>query len=206
MKSKLIAACMALVAFAAFGLPATASASPVLTETGKPIAVGTEITGLNEENTLFTGGFSVTCSYAHLVGTVTENSGSSIKGTIPVGNAIFKGTGTSEDCTSALGSVKPTVQSELCLATTKTADQIEVNGCEGKVVTFSLAITGSVTCKYETAKVLGTFTTSPAEATVKIFEQPATGEATNSFICPTTGKLDMSFTLYTTDGEQLTIS
>src|SRR3954470_11894404 len=51
MKSKLIAACMAVAAFAAIALPATASASPVLTEAGAPVAVGSAITGLNEGNT-----------------------------------------------------------------------------------------------------------------------------------------------------------
>jgi hypothetical protein len=208
MKSKLIAACMALAAFAAIVLPASASASPVLTENGVKVAVGASITALNEPgiNTVFTGPFNVSCNYTHLVGTVTENSGTSIKGKIPVGGSTFKGTAASEDCTSALGAVKPTVQSELCLATTKINDQLEVTGC-GKNVTFSLAITGSVTCKYEASQVLASFTTAPSEATVLVSKQPASGEATNSFICPSTGELDMPFNLFTADGKTgLTIS
>jgi hypothetical protein len=222
MKSKLIAACMALAAFAAIALPATASASPQLVETtaGLPydvLAVGASITAKNEKetNTVFTGPFNVTCSSAHLVGTLLENykvgTGTAIRGTIPVGGATFGGTGTSGDCTSALGSVKPTVNSELCLNTTKVEDQLEVTGCEGKVVTFSLAITGSVTCRYQTAKVLSTFTTdgtvgSTTAATVLVSEQEARGEGEgNSFICPTAGKLDMPFELSTTNGTPIQV-
>lgn len=205
MSKKLMTGLLALVAFAALALPAVASASPALTDsTGTKVAVGTEITGKNVGNTIFTGGFSVTCSSADLSGKVTENSGSSIKGEVPVGSATFTGTGASSDCTSALGDTAVTVNSKLCLATTKTADQMEVTGC-GANVTFTLAITGSVTCKYETAKVLGTFNTN-ADAQVTVSEQGAKGESSNSFLCPSEGKLDMVFALTTKAGGTLTVS
>src|SRR4051794_2689505 len=207
MTSKLITASMALaVLLAPFSLPAIASASPVLTESGVNVAAGSAVQGQNESSTEFIGGFGVGCSYTRMVGTVTENSGTSIKLTIPSGGVTLKGTATSEDCTSPLGPVKWTINSELCFATTKTADQIEVTGCEGKVVTFTLSITGSVACKYEASKVLGTFTTSPAEAKITITNQPASGEATNSFICPGGGELSMVSKITTTNGTGLTIS
>jgi hypothetical protein len=205
MHKKLIMACMAVVALAAFALPALASASPVLTDSaGKAVAVGTEITGKNVGNTLFTGAFNVTCSTADLSGKVTENSGTSIKGEVPAGSASFTGTGTGGDCTSALGNTKVTVNSALCLATTKIADQFEVTGC-GANVTFTLEITGTGPCKYKAAKVLATFTTAPADAQVTVTEQPAELEE-GGFFCPSSGKLDMVFALTTKAGGTLTIS
>lgn len=203
MSKKLIAACMAIAAFAAIVLPAAASASPVLTQEGKPVAVGTSITGQNTGETIFTGAFNVRCANADLSGTVTENSGTSIKGEIPVGNASFTGTGTGGDCTSALGSTKVTVNSKLCLQTTKTADQFEVTGC-GAAVTFTLEITGTGPCKYSTAAVLGEYTTAPADAKVTVSEQEAKKEE-GGFFCPSSGKLDMVFDL-TSGGKALQVS
>ena len=203
MSKKLIAACMAIALFAAFALPAAASASPHMTQGGVGVAVGTSITGQNTGETVFTGAFNVRCSSADLSGTLTENSGTSIKGEIPVGNASFTGTGTGGDCTSALGSTKVTVNSKLCLQTTKTADQLEVTGC-GANVTFTLEITGTGPCKYSTSRVLGTFTTSPENAKVTVSEQEATKEEGGIF-CPSSGKLDMVFDL-TAGGKPVVIS
>jgi hypothetical protein len=203
---KLITACMALAAFLAFAvMPSVASASPELTDSaGKTVAVGTGLTGKNVGNTTFTGGFNVVCSSAHLEGEVTENSGSSVKGEVPAGKAVFTGTGTEGDCTSALGSVKVTVNSALCLSSTKVADQLEVTGC-GANVTFTLAVTSGPTCKYSTPSVLGTFTTAPKDLQVTVSEQEATREE-GGFLCPASGKLDMVFDLTTTAGGTVTAS
>jgi hypothetical protein len=215
MFKKLIMACMAIAAFAAFVVAPAASASPVLTEitiveeggvkkeVSDTIAVGTSITGLNTGITKFTGPFGVECDHDHLAGTVTANTGSKIKGEIPVGSAKFNGTATNTDCTSALGATSVTVNSKLCLETVTGSDNVLTTGC-GANVTFTLEITGTGPCKYSTASVSGTFKTNAA-ATVNLSEQVAKKHEGGIF-CPSEGKLDMDFDLYTTNGAILTIS
>lgn len=206
MFKKLILAGMAIAAFAAFVVAPAASASPVLTEGGVAIPAGTSIIGTSTETPTFTGAFNVTCSKAVLTGTVTKNSGTKIEGTVPVGKATYTGTGTGGDCTSALGSTKVTVTSELCLVS-EANDALSVNGCEGKNVAFTLEITGTGPCKYSTAAVKGNFTTNSTPATVKVTEQEAK-LAEGGFFCPASGKLDQDFDLYTDTAEEpgLTIS
>jgi len=205
MHKKLIMACMAIAAFAAFVVAPVASASPVLTHNPAAptaVAAGSSITGTNtihkgeagEEtvNAVFTGGFNVTCAEASLAGTLTKNNGTEIKGEIPVGGAKYTGKA-GADCTSALGNVTATVNSKLCLESqAEPVNTFKITGC-GANVTFSLAITGSVTCKYEAASITATFTTGQsADGVIHITEQPAKGEATNSFLCPSEGKLDQT--------------
>ena len=208
MHKKLIMACMAVAAFAAFVMAPAASAaeSPTLTSGGVSVPVGTSITAVNTGITKFTG-FGVECDHVHLHGTVTKNSNHEIEGTIPVGGASFNGTSTNTDCTSPLGPIKVTVNSELCLKTNSTtADTMLVTGC-GANVTFTLEITGTGPCKYQTASVSGTYTTNATPATVNITEQPASGAGEpNPFFCPASGKLDMDFDMYTTNGTGVTVS
>ena len=213
MFKKLMMACMAIAAFAAFVIAPAASASPVLTHEGTAVAVhpATEtceknpsgcIEGKNTEETLFTGAFNVHCNTAVLKGWVTQNNGSQIKGTIPVGNASFTSSG--GDCTSALGATKVTVTSELCIETVVGSDNATTTGCGSNVV-FDLEVTGTGNCKYSTASVSGTFKTN-AGATINISEQEAK-KVEGGFFCPSSGKLDMDFDLYTLGGKtQLTIS
>jgi hypothetical protein len=131
---------------------------------------------------------------------VTKNSGSKIEGEVLAGGATYSGTGTSGDCTSAFGSTKVTVNSKLCLASGLN-DTLTITGClnaEGKPlpVTFTLEVTGLGPCKYSTAAVSGTFTSNVTPATAKVFEQEAKLEE-GSFFCPSSGKLDQDFDLYT---------
>jgi hypothetical protein len=203
MHKKLMLACMAIAAFAAFVIAPSAWASPTLTSNGVAVPVGTSITGTTTGLAVFTGP-EVECN-GHLVGTVTQNNGSQVKGEVPAGSAGFTGTGASGDCTSSIGDVAVTVNSKLCMETEVGKDTIKVTGC-GAAVTFSLKATSlGVTCKYSTASVVGNFNTNAA-ATVNLEKQPATGESTNSFLCPANGTLDMDFDLYTTGGTLLTVS
>jgi hypothetical protein len=220
MRTKIITACMAIAAFAAFVIAPVASASPTIFEGATALAVGASVKGTNTGDTLFTGsgGITVRCSHAELKGTITQNGGEpeQIKGKVPKTSgatehtdALFTGTGTSGDCTSPLGAVKPTVTSDLCFETLKGTDNITITGCAVKAVTFSLIVTGATTCKYTTATVVGedvvgTFSTT-GDATVNVQEKEAKLAEPNIF-CPSTGKLDMDFDLTTTDGTTLTIS
>jgi hypothetical protein len=80
MHKKFMMACMAIAAIVAFVIAPAASASPVLTSNGVKVPVGTSITAVNIGITKFTaGGITVECDHDHLVGTVTENTGTKIK-------------------------------------------------------------------------------------------------------------------------------
>jgi len=210
MHKKLMLACMAIAAFAAFVVAPAASASPVLTDitkVGEPaetVPTSAWIVGKNTGNTLFEGGFAVTCTTAVLNGKVTANTGSTIAGEVAAGAATFTGTGSGGDCTSALGDVKPTVNSKLCLHAQSGSDNVTVTGC-GANITFTLSVTGSISCAYSAASVTGTYQTS-GDATVNLNKQPATRESGQSFLCPATGSLTMDFDLYTTDGTTIFIS
>jgi hypothetical protein len=207
MFKKLILAGMAITAFAAFVLPATASASPELTENGVTVPVGALIEGRNVGNTLFTGPFEVVCGTAILTGSVTKNTGTKVEGTIPAKNTDFTGTATGGDCTSLLGATRVEVNSELCLTTAAApADTFSVTGCAGAPVQFTLEVTGTGKCKYSTAAVNGSYTTNVTPNPVVVSEQEAK-KIEGGFFCPASGKLDMTFNLYT-DGTNtgLTIS
>jgi hypothetical protein len=219
MHKKLIMACMAIAAFAAF-VVAPAASGAVLTENGVAISTHSSaktcaeepkvagcITGKNIGNTVFTAGeLTVTCTTADIPGTLTTNSGGAVAGEIAAGAPSFAGTGTSGDCTSPLGSVKPTVNSKLCLSIPKGTDNGSITGCAGASVTFTLTVTGVVTCSYSVASISGTITTSPADADVNLSNAgPALREGFNP-LCPEKGTLDMEFELSTEAGGTLVFS
>ncbi|HET9677514.1 MAG TPA: hypothetical protein VFP21_08440 [Solirubrobacterales bacterium] len=207
MRKALFMSCLAVAALVALVVSSAASASPALTNAeGTLVPVGTEIKGVLIGNGVFTGGFNVTCSGGEGTGKVTENTGTSVKGEMAAGSVKFSGTGTGGDCTSALGAVAVTLNSKLCLSTnSKLGDQGEATGC-GAPMTASIAVTGSVTCKYEMTKGVGVFSTSPQDASVTVSEQEAKGESTNSFLCPSSGKLDFALSATTITGGTLVAS
>ncbi|MGN6585990.1 MAG: hypothetical protein ACTHKT_00760 [Solirubrobacterales bacterium] len=197
MDKKLMLACMAITAFAAFVIAPAASASPVLTENGAAIAVGTSIEGENVGNAEFTGG-GVTCSKAILGITVTKNNGTKIEAEVPVGKAALSGTNADKDCTSTLnkGAAKVEVNSKLCLSSGE-LDKIAITGC-GNVVTMTVLFTGVVTCHYQVSTLLATFTTNATPDALTIKEEVLKGESTNSGFCPAEGKFSLTFDLWTT--------
>jgi hypothetical protein len=85
---KLITACLALMALAAFALPAAASAinDPTLTENGSSVPVGAKIVLTNIGNSLFqttSGGTTLTtCTTAKITGKVLKNANGTVEGTI----------------------------------------------------------------------------------------------------------------------------
>jgi hypothetical protein len=113
MSKKLITAALALVALAAFALPASASAAndPDLTcsKGGALCAVGTTIDATNIGTAFFKDGEGKNvlseCSFATIKGTVRENSGTSVRADITT--AAFEGTGGvfngRKECTGTFG-------------------------------------------------------------------------------------------------------
>ena len=212
MHKKLMMACMAIAAFAAFVMAPAASAA-TLTENGVAVPVGASITGQSSETKFTSSATTVTCSSAHMSGTLTANGGT-VAGEILAANTSFSGTAAGGDCTSTnnFGPVTPTVKSKLCLDVAKGTDSGTVNGCvnekgEPQPITFILDVTNfGISCAYQVNSIAGTITTAPEDAKVNISEQPAPIEAGQNFLCPPEGKLDMEFTLTTTDGTTLLFS
>jgi hypothetical protein len=206
MKRKIIVGCMAISALAAFATPpASAAHLREGSTTGQTLAAGASVTAASVGNVLFTGGFGATCTSAHMSGTVTKDENGTIAVEVPALNPIIAGTGAGGDCTSALGDVKWTVNSKLCLHIPANTDNATFTGC-GVNVTFSLNLTGVGVCKYTTANFGAVITTDkpelPKDAEVNISSQPFTKEE-GSFFCPSNGQLDMEVVLTTTSGATL---
>jgi len=197
MRKKLMIACMAITAFTAFVIAPAASASPVLTESGSGLAVGSSVTAKNVGVTHFTGGWGLGCSKVHLQGTVTQNSGTTVKEEIPAGSATFTNA-EGGPCESALGLVTVKVTSKMCMET-RPGDQLFVTGC-GAPVTFDLTVPGFSSCKYEATSFQGTFSTGVTPAPVTVFQQIAVEEFPGSFFCPDEGAIDLTLAFYTTGG------
>ena len=214
--SKLVRACMALAAFAAFAvLPATAAATndPQLTHpAGTLLAPGTLIKATSVGATEFTNTAKeplVTCSSATMTGTLLKNSGGSVEGTITTSN--FQGTGAVAahnglpECTGSFGNAWITVVGDLCVRSTPTMAthefQVSRGGCPGEGnPRFIIGSTTIGECEYETgSSVKGDYTTG--EDTVMTVRHTAAGSGSSKirggFFCPSSGMLKMSFTLET---------
>jgi len=213
MHKKLMMASMTIAAVAVFVIAPAASASPVLTDPlGTPVVVGASITDSSSSAT-FTGsnGVNVVCHNVSMPGNVMSNNGSLIEGRIPKDAAKFTGTGTSGDCTSSLGSVGVTMNSELCFKTVKGTDNVEVTGgCGTNEVTFTLNVTGVVSCAYKGNITSGATFKTNADAEVNVLNgQKGASEIpleSGGFFCPSAERLDMESDLTTTNGATIFVS
>jgi len=209
MRKKLMLACMAITAFAAFVVAPVASASPVLleripgTELFSAVSTGASITGTIGGGSVLTSGFgSVTCASGHLTGTVTANTGTQIKAEIPAGKVSFTGLGTKGDCTWGLGDATLTVNSKICLETVKSADSVILTGC-GSNFTMTFNTTGAASCTYSRSSLTGLFLTN-FDAEIEVSSGILAREGSN-FLCPTEIQLDWDIILTTTNGVTLLI-
>jgi hypothetical protein len=204
MHKKLIMACVATAAFAAFAVPPASAAQ--LTENGTAVPVGASITGRSTVQVKITSAaFTFECTSTHVVGTVTANSSGTIAGEIPIGGLSLSGTGPGGDCTSSLGSAKPTVTSKMCLHIAKGTDTGTMTGC-GEVIRFKLDFTGVITCKYEAPSISGTILTGANDAEILGLEQAVIVESPAPLFCPKEAKIDTQWALTTTDGTTLKFS
>ena len=215
MSKKLILACMAVAAFAAFVLPATASAGAALCETEagvcKTIPTGVAIEATSEGPTKFVSGGTtlVECSTATMTGTLLKN-GPVIEGNISV--ATFTGTEAGGKCKSSFGgatAVDTNIGNGVpyCLKSVEGKDEwtLRGNSCTlaSRSITFVLTTTNIGTCKYNrTTPITGHFNThevAAAQATLTATPGTTTEftKEEGSFLCPSTGSLDMKFILET---------
>jgi hypothetical protein len=224
MSKKLILAGMALVALAAFALPATASAKPRLCETEggtcTTLGAGVKITShLVTVAKITAGGATlVECTEAALTGTLTRNDATAVEGNIEI--ASFSGTIAGGECTSPLGAggigVTTTEGNGVpwCVRAAGTEDKVTIRGAkcseELRPITIVLDTTNFGTCRYtRSTAVEGTLTThtSSSEDGIITITSGANSEfgreATSGVLCPERITLDVSLTL-TTDNEAKT--
>jgi len=195
---------MAVVCFSILSLPLTASASPVLTESGTALAIGASIKATN------TGGFAFRysnnelwgeCTSAELKGTVGKNSGTSVLVEVPLGGAVFAGTGFNGVCTSQSGPFEVVLLNKLCLSSTS-EDQFWFTGCGNNV---ELRVGGaSAYCKYQFVGKTTTFSIN-TDLTWNLFSQPLTLVESHNKICPLLN-LFADFDVTTTNGSTVLVS
>lgn len=217
---KLVKACSALAAFAAiFVVPSIASAIELTSPTGttyKGPIIGTNVAHSNTQTEIVmtTSIGNISCTKATITGEVIKDSGTHVLGTIStVEVAGTTGVTTTGHCagTGILGSkLTPTpshtsdeTKSLPWCITFGAEDIFEVwkeagGSCEsGQKAPVTFTLHGSLTCGYEKASVIGTYTTHPADLIATIVSQTFTRSAGSSAFCPATGTMDMAFTLTT---------
>jgi hypothetical protein len=225
--NKLIKACIALAAFAAFAvLPASASAvnSATLVEQANTsvLPVGTNILATNEKTTTKEHGVlvmtnsegqpEVECTGGELTGTVTSNTHTLAQGEIT--KAAFGGKPggtTTGHCKGIIGDTLVTVTSlPWCMSISAEAatDTFQLRGgkCSeaSKPITFTLHITsifGTISCHYaRSSAITGTYHTHPNQAYGKVTKVEFLRESTSDFGCPASGFLDQEFKIYKEEG------
>jgi len=204
MRMKLIIACATTTVCAAFVTAPIVSASPVLTDEGKAVAVGTEVKGKNLGTFDFSGsgGYTISCSTVDVAAKVTANTGTQIQ-LEAAGGFAATGTGIGGDCTANWGPSTLT-WSKICFATVPKTDNVNVTGCGGEII-LTTNITSTALCKYTAASWTGTFATN-ADPTFNMGSMPVKMAEGNSFFCPSevTFNLDLEWT--TPSGATLFIS
>jgi len=205
-------AILALTAFAALVLPASALAlnEPTLKEGANVIATGTKLTATLAPKTeaIFwntgTTTKQVICTGAKLTGNVKANAKDLVEETIET--VEFTGTGAGGVCVSGTGAaVKVTVSTPLCLYSVlaHAPDEFEIEGSDCKIteapVKFTLDI-ATEACEYETTGTIkGDFTTNSDEAklTTRDTEAGSGFKKLKGIFCPESGVVAMTFNLFT---------
>ncbi|HWC47799.1 MAG TPA: hypothetical protein VG448_02850 [Solirubrobacterales bacterium] len=223
MSKKLITACLALVAFAAFILPASASAAndPQLTSSGSLVPAGTSIIGtLSGGSVVFwntaTNIQQLVCSNFKLDGSVLRNSGSTVE--VEVTSYGFWGTGAANvdnglpECTGSFGNLFFTARNLPFLLKslpTYNTDEVQLSAKIGNIK-FLLGSTTAGECEYETAASIKADTTTGGTEAQITTRDTAAGSGfkliRGGFLCPESGMLLMTFNMETTSGTKVVVS
>jgi hypothetical protein len=220
MAKKLIMSCMAIVAFAAFVLPASAMAlnDPQLTDgSGGAVAKGSLIKAHNVGETIFYNTAKTikesVCNNVLLTGEVTSNGVGTGTVSGKITKANFAGTGPVHadnglaECTGEIGNSYITVKNlpmEVSSTPAMVTDEFQVTGNAGAKIKFLIGSTLAGNCEYEAAgPVKGDYTTGTSATNDSTFKTRATEAGSGSkliaggFLCPSSGVLDMTFTMET---------
>jgi hypothetical protein len=216
MSTKLIATCMTLATFAVLATASTASAKPVLTQpTGTVLAAGTNVTAINIGEVVFTTSLgNITCSTGTLAGKVTKNSTTdgfeaNVEATTFAGSGEQAAGEPDKECTSWSGGVSvtpnpPTNGLPWCIKAVEANDNLQIRGnsCASAArpirLTFPFTSTFILTCTYQRIEPLNgsirTDLTGGEDAVGSLTQQEFT-KVEGGAGCPSTGKLDLTFTL-----------
>ena len=203
MHKKPIIVCLTVAAFMAFIAVPAASASPVLTHpTGTILSAAgnPKLTATSVGSVTFTSSSgSIHCSHASMTGELTANTGSLIEGKIT--SAEVGGIAAGTDCESWNGDTHMTLNASAAAPWCMKSggkDTITIADCAGGSITFTIDFTNGVTCGYGKAAINGTFTTDASgDAVLTVSEQGFSRIHSNSILCLSEVKLDMSLTLET---------
>jgi len=209
---------MALAAFAVMPAMASAANTPTVVENGTAITTNTKILATNVGTTKMTTSLgTMECSTAILTGELISNTTGNVKGIITeakVGGTGATQTGAPEpECTTeAIFGGDTTVTPALTPATNglpwcfeatsaMATDEFQVRGnsCANvaRPIRFAMDITSIGTCVYQrTTAIPGKYTTSTTDSTLSISEVEFP-KLEGGFACPSSGKLDMTFTMET---------
>lgn len=213
----LVRATIVLAAFAALlAVAPFASASPELTHpTGTRVSAGTlvELTNVAHSTTaapltLTTSLGNISCASATITGTITKNTGTEAQ--VELTTTEFGGTPgktTSGHC-QGIGAEKLTLTPShtsdetkslpWCITNVGTKDQFSIRGgkCGEAPRPLTFSTHGDITCSYERAEIVGTYTTHPSDAIATVTGQEFKRFAGSAF-CPSSGQLDMALTMFT---------
>ncbi len=216
MHKKLIAACMALAAFAAFALPVSALATnePDLTEESSRVPTGTTVVGTatNTELQTTAGSSLLNCTTSLRTGVLLQNAGGTVEIESTTNDAT--GTGVGLECTTSFGNSSVTYPTSLCIRSTPAmaTDELRIGStCTtfGNVkIVFDSTTVGE--CEMETTgPMLADYTTGGTQAQFTVRNtQAGSGlkKIKGGFLCPSSARLKMTFGLEKEDGTKLTIS
>jgi len=195
---------MAIVCVSIFSLPLTASASPVLTESETALPIGASVKATNTGSIALRfneGQLWGECSSAEIKGTVGTNSGTSVVVEVPLGSAVFAGTGLNGVCTSQSGPFEVVMLTKMCLSSTS-EDQFWFTGC-GNNVELRVGA-ASAYCKYRFVGKTTAFSTN-TDLTWNLFNQPLTLVESHNRLCPLLS-LFADFDVTTTNGATVLVS
>jgi hypothetical protein len=212
MSNKLVPFCL-LYLCAAAAVPGQAMASPVLTEGGSALSVGSTITGTSVGEVTGTLGpeeppkYALNCEQAHLHGEVVKNTGTQIEVTITSSTVNKQPEGTCGGLWRVTSANTP-----WCLRMTEALAKhtFEIRG--GKCTEAStgpLTTTlffGLYSCYYAKPSLSGSYRTqSEGDALLTTSKQRWERELPSGILCTTVWALDVSYTLETTNGTPLYI-
>jgi hypothetical protein len=191
--AKKLSLLLAAVAVLAFAVPAFASASTGLTESGSLVAVGTEVLGTNNGviTTTSSKTGNINCEEVKVYGKILANSAAEVR----ANNTGTANTSFATKCSNTNGA---TVEvSEIKLNELKTTG----GGVGTASISFKIKL-GSLTCSYTTTTGSGTYVPGASPAEITISEQAL---SVTPIACGTTAKLDGKFKLSTVGGTALVL-
>jgi hypothetical protein len=200
---------LGIVATVAFGWmvaisvsPASAMASPTITESGIPVKSGKGFILIGEGTMILTlGSLNVSCNDYWLTGTVAENAGSGIKLTIEKASFHNESFGVTSECSNGAVSIPALTSgggaSHWCMTMNQEVEkdpfEMQWAGCGSSGGTFTMKI-GE--CAYtRTEPLTGIFTTNGTPATLVLSGEPEFSQ--ENVFCPKLRVVIWNYRLYT---------